>query len=345
MLETAVTDPQGSLLVLLTLRIDFYGRLAQYPDLYRLLDAHRVSVLPMEREDLRQVIEEPAKLPDVQLTFEGDLVGDLLFEVSEQSAPLPLLQFTLDQLFDRREGRQLTLKAYHEIGGVKGALAKHAEKTYNALPSEEHRDLAQTPFMRLIDFGPAQQDIARHRATLAEFELADDQLTVSLQETMDTFIAARLLITNEVAGTITVEVSHEALFREWPRCRDWIEETWKTLPAQQTLSKDVAQWEQLGQPKDRLYNGSQMKTLKKRVDRRLLNKQEAHFLQVSTVHHRQQSIRMMSLILLPFILLALVVSPILVLHPSWCPSWLCPTVPLDRNSREYSILLSQPKLN
>ena len=50
----------------------------QYPELYRLIDAHHSSVLPMEIDDLRGTIEaEPAALPDVQLTFEGDLVGDL----------------------------------------------------------------------------------------------------------------------------------------------------------------------------------------------------------------------------------------------------------------------------
>ena len=323
LLETAVTDPQGSLLVLLTLRIDFYDRLVQYPDLYRLLDANRVSVLPMERADLREVIVGPAQLSDVQITFEDGLVGDLLLDVREQSAPLPLLQFTLDQLFTLRKGRQLTLDAYRKIGGVKGALVKHAEKTYNDLPSEEHRELAQPLFMRLIDFGPTHQDIARHRATLAEFELADSQLTEFLQETRDAFIDARLLTTNEVADTITVEVSHEALLREWPRCRDWVEETRKNLPAQQTLRNDVAQWDADGKPKERLYRGSQMKTLKKRVNPRLLNKQEAFFLRASAAHQRQQGIKTISLLLLPVIILSLVVSPILVFRPAWCPSWLC----------------------
>ena len=88
------------------------------------------------------VIEQPARLPDVQLTFEGDLVGDLLFEMKGQAEALPLLQFTLDQLFQRRSGRQLTLSAYRELGGVKGALTRQAEETYAALPSEEHRKLA-----------------------------------------------------------------------------------------------------------------------------------------------------------------------------------------------------------
>src|SRR5215472_10104716 len=111
----------------------------QYSVLYRLLLACLSQVLPMDVEDLHATIEQPAALSDVQLTFEGNLVGDLLFEVQGQVGALPLLQFTLEQLFERRSGHRLTLQAYHEIDGVKGALAKHAEATYAGLPSEEHR--------------------------------------------------------------------------------------------------------------------------------------------------------------------------------------------------------------
>lgn len=325
LLVTAVTEPQGTLLVLLTLRADFYDRPMQYAKLYRLLDAHRISVLPMEREDLRSVIEQPAQLPEVQLTFEGDLVGDLLFEVRERGASLPLLEFTLEQLFARREGHQLTLQAYRDIGGVKGALVKHADETYAALLSEEHRRLAQLLFTRLIEPGITQQDMTRRRAIREEFELPDPRLTRLLRETMDAFIDARLLTTNEVAGATTIEISHEALIREWPRCAQWMQETRENLPFQQTLSKDVTQWEELGEPKDRLYRGSQLKTMKKRIDRSLLNKQEVRFLHASTTHQRQQWLKMSAMLLLPVIVLGLILTPLLVFRPSWCPSWLCPT--------------------
>ncbi len=320
----AVTEPRGPLLVLLTLRADFYDRPMKYRKLYELLDAHRVSVLPLEREDLRRVIEGPAQLPGVQLTFEGDLVGDLLFDVRDQDASLPLLQFTLEQLFMRRKGRLLTLQAYREIGGVKGALVKHAEDTYADLPSEEHQKLAQTLFMRLINAGETQQDATRRRALLAEFDLPDARLTQLLQETREAFIVARLLTTNEVAGAITVEVSHEALIREWPRCTTWIKEARENFPFQQALSKDVAQWEQLGKPKEHLYRGSRLKTTKKKVDPTFLNQQEVRFLRASAVNQRQQWIRMVALLLLPVIVLGLVLTPLLVFRPSWCPSWLCP---------------------
>ena len=81
-----------------------------------------MAMLPPTAADLRQAIEGPAALADVGLTFDADLVGDLLFDLHEQAGALPLLQFTLDQLFLRRTGRRLTAEAYRALGGVRGAL-------------------------------------------------------------------------------------------------------------------------------------------------------------------------------------------------------------------------------
>ena len=94
-LLAAISEPHGPSLGLLTLRADFYDRRFQYPELGRLIKNHQIMVFPMEMADLREVIEKPAQLPDVQLTFEEGLVGDLLFDVRGQVGALPLLQFTL----------------------------------------------------------------------------------------------------------------------------------------------------------------------------------------------------------------------------------------------------------
>ena len=164
LLVTALSEPRGPVIVVLTLRADFYDRVLTSSVLCPLIEQHQCAVLPMNVQELRMVIEQPARLADVQLTFEGDLVGDLLFEMQGQAEALPLLEFTLDQLFQRRHGHQLTLEAYQEIGGVKGALVKQAESTYTSLPSEEHRRLARTLFLRLIEPGATEQDTTRRRA-------------------------------------------------------------------------------------------------------------------------------------------------------------------------------------
>jgi len=262
LLITAITEPQGPAIAILTFRADFYDRPLSYPELGQLIESHHMAVFPMEMSDLREVIEKPAHLPDVRLTFEGDLVGDLLFEVQGQVGALvgalPLLQFTLDQLFQRRQGRQLTTQAYREIGGVKGALANHAEATYASLASEDHRRLARALFLRLVDPGTTEQDMTRRRAVFSELELPDPQETATLREVVKIFTTARLLVTNTVAGVSTVEVSHEALMREWKHLSKWIHESREDIQQRKAISEDAVEWKRRGHPLDRLYRGSQL---------------------------------------------------------------------------------------
>jgi hypothetical protein len=175
----------------------------------------------------------------------------------------------------------LTLSAYHEFGGVKGALTRKAEETYAALPSDEHRKLARALFVRLIDPGVTEQDTTRRRAALSEFSLPEASQTRLLQEVADVCIAARLLTTNEIVGTKTIEVSHEALIRAWPRLAGWLREAREDILLQQTISKDAVEWEQRNKPGDRLYRGSQLKEAQAWARRNTPSGNETAFLHAS----------------------------------------------------------------
>ncbi|MEO8395966.1 MAG: protein kinase, partial [Chloroflexota bacterium] len=222
---TAVAEAGGPLAVVLTLRADFYDRPMHYPELGKVIETNSKLVLPMSLADLFEVVQKPASLPDVRLTFDKGLVAELVFEVRDQAGGLPLLQFTLDQLFERREGSQLTNQAYQAIGGVQGALAKHTEVAYANLPTDDHRRLARGLFMRLIEPGATEQDTTRRRAPRSEFVLADAQQNRLMDQVIDAFVAARLLLADQTKGVTTIEVSHEALIREWPRLREWLDES------------------------------------------------------------------------------------------------------------------------
>ncbi len=252
----------------------------------------------MEREDLRSVIEQPAQLEDVQVIFEKNLVGDLLFDMRGQVGALPLLQFTLDQLFARRNGHEITQQAYREIGGIKGALARHAESIYANLPSDAHRKLARTLFLRLIDPRLTDQDTTRRRATFAEFALSDPNQTAALRETTDAFVTARLLTTNEIAGTTTIEVSHEALIREWPLLADWLHQAREDIHLQQAISGDVTEWQKRGQPKDHLYRGTRLKEARAWAKRNIPSQNEIAFLQASVRQRVQFIVKMLGIVLL-----------------------------------------------
>lgn len=283
LLVTAATEPSGPVIVLLTLRADYADRPMLYPALSRLIEAHRVPVLPMDLQGLRAMIEKPAALPAVQLTFEGNLVGDLLFETQKQAGALPLLSFTLELLFQMRDGHVLTMQAYKRIGGVKGALTKWAEQTYTNLPGDDYRTRARSLFLRLIDPGTSEQDTTRRRAQLSEFVLSDPHETRLLGATIDAFITARLLTASEVAGVTTIEVSHEALIREWARLITWLREARDDIHLQQVISQDAAAWQRRKKSADRLYRGSQLKEARAWAKRNIPSEQEMAFLLTGTM--------------------------------------------------------------
>jgi len=135
--------------------------------------------------------------------------------------------------------------------------------------------------VRLIEPGATEQDTTRRRASLSEFTLDDPAETRLLRETIDTFIAARLLTANEIAGTTTIEVSHEALIREWPRLGEWMRAVREDIPLQQALSRDVAEWQRRGKPGHRLYRGAQLKESQAWAARNMPSAQEQAFLRAS----------------------------------------------------------------
>jgi hypothetical protein len=136
---------QGQTLVILTMRADFYGKCAANAELAAALSDHHVLVGPMKEEELRRAIERPTQLVGCEL--EAGLVDLLVQDVRHQPGALPLLQHALLELWNKREGLRLTVKAYQEIGKLEGALQRRADATLKAL-SEAEQELCRRTFLR-----------------------------------------------------------------------------------------------------------------------------------------------------------------------------------------------------
>ncbi len=244
LITVAASEPRGLLSVVLTMRADFYDRPLVYSELGKLIESHTYLLLPMTTDEMQAAIERPAALSDVQVGFETNLVGDLLFDVRNQPGALPLLQFTLDQLFQRREGLLLTQNAYRAIGGVLGALAQHAEQTYLRL-KEDEQDVACQLFLRLITLGDTGED-TRRRVPLNELlTLSSDEQLV--RRVVERFSDARLITTDRFTGSdgqaiSTVEISHEALINQWERLNDWLSTSREALREQRRLNTAAREW-------------------------------------------------------------------------------------------------------
>src|SRR6516164_3824074 len=155
---------RGQTLVILTMRADFYGKCAANAELAAAFSDHHVLVGPMSEDELRRAIERPMHLIGGEL--EGGLVDLLLRDVRNQAGALPLLQHALLELWQKREGRRLTVKTYQEIGKLEGALQRRADATLEAL-SEQERELCRRTFLRLTHPGEGTEDTKR-RASIIE---------------------------------------------------------------------------------------------------------------------------------------------------------------------------------
>lgn len=92
LLGTAASEPDGVLYLLLSMRADFYDRPLQFTPFGKLIETHHAAITPMMLADLYDVVQKPAALPDVRLTFDDGLVTEMIFDVrAEAAAPEPLL--------------------------------------------------------------------------------------------------------------------------------------------------------------------------------------------------------------------------------------------------------------
>ena len=117
-LVEGAADPDERLVVVLAIRADFYGRCAEHAELATLISANQVLVGPMRRDELRRAIELPAR--KAGLRVEPRLVSALVGDVAGEPGGLPLLSAALVELWQRRDGRTLTYRAYERSGGVRG---------------------------------------------------------------------------------------------------------------------------------------------------------------------------------------------------------------------------------
>jgi ABC-type oligopeptide transport system ATPase subunit len=279
LLVTAATEPNGQVLLIITFRADFYDRPMDYPKLGKLLERNGKSLISMTLNELRAVIEKPADLPDVQLRFEEGLVGDLLYEVRNEISALPLLQFTLDLLVQNQENGILTHETYERIGRVRGALARHADTAYCELPSDEHREMTRILFLRLIEPGVTELETTRRRAFRRELILPDKTQTKLLEQVAKHFVDRRLLTTDFAGEEATIEVSHEALIREWRLLAKWVELLREDIHLQQIISNDAREWIRHGKRTDDLYRGNKLVDAREWAQRNIPNTEEMEFIQ------------------------------------------------------------------
>ena len=175
-------------------------------------------------------------------------------DVVGSPASLPLLQYVLTELYERRESGRMTMAAHDELGGLSGALAQRADEVFDSIaPSSQEQ--ARRLFTRLITPGEGTEDTGGVGARVRRSELAGVDAPV-----VDAFGGARLLSFDHDPATRepTVEVAHEALIREWPRLRGWLDDDRDGLRILRHLGQSADAWEASGREAGELYRGGRL---------------------------------------------------------------------------------------
>jgi serine/threonine protein kinase/DNA-binding SARP family transcriptional activator/ABC-type glycerol-3-phosphate transport system substrate-binding protein len=255
-LTTTVEDPSSRLRVVATLRADFYDRPLRQRAVGELFRRGTEVVTPMAPEEIARAVTGPAERMEVR--FETGVVAAIVSEVAERTGALPLLQYALTELFDRRRGRTIDLDVYRQAGGASGALVRRAEALY-ADCDDPTRETTRQVLLRLVTVGEGT-DVFRRR--IARRELAGfGQPAVEI--VVDTLGRHRLLGFDRDPTTRepTVEIAHEALLTEWSRLRAWIEGSRDDVRQHRLLTAGAAEWRAANEDQEYLFRGSRLDQL------------------------------------------------------------------------------------
>ncbi|MEM9271708.1 MAG: hypothetical protein AAGA80_01920 [Cyanobacteria bacterium P01_F01_bin.143] len=239
-------DEDPSVKLVLAMRSDFLEELGAYPKFAEIAEKNINLVADMQTEELRQAIAQPAAKHGV--VFEPDLVEDIIRDVQGQAASLPLLQYTLNLLWQesKLDNTERTLKSetYHQLGGVSGALQKHVNQIYQDLSPEQQLATKQI-LLRLVDVVALEKsEVLRTAVSRRAYKSEFSEIQA---ETVQLLVDQNLLVSDELKQEkqATVEIAHEALLSSWADLKDWIRDAKSTIALNNRLAEDAARWQGL----------------------------------------------------------------------------------------------------
>jgi class 3 adenylate cyclase/WD40 repeat protein len=254
-LVTLARDERSPVTVVVTLRADFLDRPLRYPEFGDLLGSSTVMVAAPSPDELAEAIARPAE--NVGVGLEPGLAERIAGDVADQPGALPLLQYSLTELFERRGSDRLSEADYLRSGGVVGALGRRADDIYQRL-DHAGQEAARQVFLRLVTVDEAAQDTRRR---VARRELRGLPIeTAAVDQVLDRYGEHRLLTFDRHPTTRapTVEVAHEALLTHWDRLRGWIDERREDLLLHRRLAEAATEWEGSGKEPSYLLGGGRL---------------------------------------------------------------------------------------
>ncbi|MBW4447009.1 MAG: caspase family protein [Spirirestis rafaelensis WJT71-NPBG6] len=248
-LARAIKAFPEQLRIVVTLRNDFEPQFRDTP-LEPYWESGRFVMPRISREKLRSCIVEPAAAK-VMYFQPPSLVDQIIDEVAQMPGALPLLSFTLSELYlkyiqsvreGKRNNRAITQEDYEELGGVTRSLTKRADFEYDELVKLDpaYSQTIKHVILRMVAVGSS--DLTRRRVLCSELEYPQSENT-RVKLVIERFVAARLLVKGrDIENNEYVEPAHDALIREWQKLLNWKKQELGSLVLQTELRPIASKW-------------------------------------------------------------------------------------------------------
>ncbi|MEO1446211.1 MAG: AAA family ATPase, partial [Cyanobacteria bacterium J06635_11] len=257
----AASEPTGEVSVVITLRSDFLGETQRQEQLNQVIGSDQSAVVPaMTTIELRRAIAEPARQAGRPL--DESTIDLLVQDTKGREGALPLLQFSLTRIWDGLSEGKTPTTTYWEMGGVGGALAGEAQKTYERL-SDAEKNIAQRVFVGLVQLGEGTRGDTRRRVVIKNL-IAKQDAPDAVRQVIRQFSTstARLITLSSADGQEIAEVTHEALFEHWQQLNGWLDNSRDDIRFQRRLEAAAVYWEEQGCPDGSLWRRPDLDLLK-----------------------------------------------------------------------------------
>jgi WD40 repeat protein/energy-coupling factor transporter ATP-binding protein EcfA2 len=232
-------NSQHSITILLSMRADFLSQLSYYEPFNKAFNEHKSTSLSLlSSENLIKVIEEPSRKLGVR--FQEGLVDRIIDEIENEAGQLPLLEFALEQFWNKRKGRFITHEILDDMKSISHSISHYADNIYEK--HHLHQKSIKKVLIKLVNPGSGTEDTRR----VASFDDFDEEEIKTIQ-----LLASERLVVTKIRGISedkdlqsstreeqSVDIVHEALLREWKRLRDWIDEYREFLLWEKKLRDD-----------------------------------------------------------------------------------------------------------
>ncbi|WP_392530065.1 caspase family protein [Nostoc sp. C117] len=270
-IELITQCSESRLAIVTTIRADFLELCLSYKGLTQLIQEQAVYMPPLLGAELEEAIVSPANLQGYQL--QRGLLGAIQQEVvGQERGCLPLLQFALTELWEQRDQKkhQLTVAKFNNLGGVIGALNRHAEKLYESFTKQQDQDWVKRIFLNLVRTGTQEKDTRQRLLKTKLLNIASENQSdqQAISDVLEKLIQGRLIVLEiEATGEVWADLAHEALIEGWERFAQWRRQDRDLRRLSDRLADALREWENKKENEKYLIQGGLLAEVRENWDK------------------------------------------------------------------------------